>query len=560
MNTMNKKACVLAMTVCLIFSIIGCAKNTAVTTEYDNATTSQNAEAANASTGNSADSDTLADTALSGDSYNMTLTTYYYTSSVDGVERATGKYTDITFSDEVNQTYPKLVDAVDAITADWEKTTIEGVGQFAYWFDEEYDDGMTFFNEMTVDVVRFDDRLFTIIEGASSYGGGAHPNYYAHTHNLDPVTGKSYTLKEVLTAPDQFPAAIREELDKTSPELLEEIDSFYFEDGDVFEDKLTNNTFNFTVDDTGLHIIFSPYEVASYAAGAFTVEFLYEEYPDMVLESFRTTGPSDIESRITRIDGDTSEVEPYDYNTEEFEGDSASSGAIIIENPTWDYYFNDYYKKDTTSHYLTLTQTNIEPSDWLDTNVWAANHGFEVAQLPYTDNTYRYEGYEPFIYDYMYNSIVISDKTTGTIVNDLNLAYICNGPDERINKTTEQTEYIRFAKIVDDILYVEVGHWSYTEDEPSTGYIVAINLNTNELVFRSAPQVANGYNFQIVDDTLICGYGFTSEPDYIYLLDRHNGKTIQQISVKSAPYQFEVVDDTLYVATYNTAYEFKITK
>jgi len=64
----------------------------------------------------------------------------------------------------------------------------------------------------------------------------------------------------------------------------------------------------------------------------------------------------------------------------------------------------------------------------------------------------------------------------------------------------------------------------------------------------------------VVGDTIICGYGFTAEPDYIYLLDRFTGEKYDSIPVNSAADQFQIVDDTLYVATYNTAYEFSITR
>ena len=68
----------------------------------------------------------------------------------------------------------------------------------------------------------------------------------------------------------------------------------------------------------------------------------------------------------------------------------------------------------------------------------------------------------------------------------------------------------------------------------------------------------NQRNFKIVRDTIICGYGFTAEDDFIYLLDRYTGETVDKIKVNSGPDQFEIVDDTLYVATYNTAYTFRI--
>ncbi|MBQ8488560.1 MAG: hypothetical protein IJ535_02145 [Pseudobutyrivibrio sp.] len=83
-------------------------------------------------------------------------------------------------------------------------------------------------------------------------------------------------------------------------------------------------------------------------------------------------------------------------------------------------------------------------------------------------------------------------------------------------------------------------------------------MKTKKLLWRSEPNVSNFNNFKIVDDTIICGYGFTEEPDYLYLLDRYTGDKVEEIKLDSAPYQFEVRDDILYVATYNTAYEFAI--
>jgi hypothetical protein len=272
------------------------------------------------------------------------------------------------------------------------------------------------------------------------------------------------------------------------------------------------------------------------------------------------SAPANMDSRITHVDGSTKELEAKDYYEGSDYGEEVSSNGFVVSNPSWEYYFNDYYKKDGERHYVSLTQTKEEVTDWLDTEVWARNHGFNTIDFPFTDDTYKYEPYNPGPYSYMYNSILISDVATGNIVNDFDLTVLCNGPDDQKGSYSLQTEYIRYAKVVDDILYVEISHWGYASEEPDNAYIVAINMNTNEVIFRSAPLVANGFNFQVIGDTIICGYGFTAEPDYIYLLDRYDGKTIAQIPVKSAPYQFEIVDDTLFVATYNTAYEFKITQ
>ena len=135
---------------------------------------------------------------------------------------------------------------------------------------------------------------------------------------------------------------------------------------------------------------------------------------------------------------------------------------------------------------------------------------------------------------------------------------MCNGPDEETERYSATTQFIRWAKIYDGTLYVSVGHNGYASVEPSSSYIVAIAPDTGYVLWKSEPLVSNAYNFQIVKDTIICGYGFTAEDDFIYLLDRFTGQQMDKIKVNSGPDQFEVVGDTLYVATYNTAYEFKI--
>ena len=551
---MVKKLSSYALVLLLTASLVGCSSPFAGNGK--NSETTANTDITEASTDNSteaSESSSVSEHTASTEK-DIILTTYYYSAKKDDVERCTGQYTDITFSRDLEKKYPKLAEAVNIMTSDWETSVKDTVGDFAYWYDEEYSFDITFYNDMSVEIVRFDDRLFTVLQNDESYGGGAHPNHSTYSYNFDPVTGKTYNLQDVLAQPKDFPTVIRDKIKKDSPELLEEIDSFYYEDGDVFADKLDSDTYTFTVDNKGLHIIFSPYEVASYAAGTIEVDFSYEEYPELVTEAFKMTEPADLDSRIVRSDAGTTEIEAKSAYTEEFEEEEGHESAIDVVNPTWAYYFDDSFKKDTESHYLTLTQTKEEPSDW------ASDHGFKLQEFPYDDESYHYEAYNPYMYGYMYNSLVISEVGSGNIVADYNLARVCNGYDEKEMRSSGQTEFIRYAKVVDGILYVEISHMGYASEGPDHAYIIAIDMNTNKMIFRSEPLMANGYNFKIVDDTIICGYGFTAEPDYIYLLDRYTGKTVQQIPVRSAPYVFELVGDTLYVATYNTAYEFTMTK
>ncbi|MDC7294158.1 hypothetical protein NXH67_11605 [Butyrivibrio sp. DSM 10294] len=213
---MAKKYFSLATVLFMTASLIGCSSipgspNTAETA--DGSSTAATTESDNSSEAGSAS--TTADGASSAK--DITLTTYYFSSKKDGVERCTGQYTDITFSRDLEKKYPKLAETVNRITSEWETSVKDAVGDFAYWYDEEYSYDVTFYDDLSAEIIKFDDRLFTVTQSDESYGGGAHPNHSYYVYNIDPATGNSYDLKDVLTSPDSFPEAIRSKMEKESP-------------------------------------------------------------------------------------------------------------------------------------------------------------------------------------------------------------------------------------------------------------------------------------------------------------------------------------------------------
>ncbi len=236
---------------------------------------------------------------------------------------------------------------------------------------------------------------------------------------------------------------------------------------------------------------------------------------------------------------------------------STFQGQTVIGNPSWHKFYNGTDNADNYPH-ISLTKTSEESYDWLDSEVWCEKNGFEYASLPYKDDVYRYE--VAYLFDnYSATELLIYSVYTGELLYDLDLYLLCYGPDDNDEYST-YIQDIQYTKIDDtgNTLYVSIIYNGYSSDEPVSNHIIAINLQTMEVIWRSEPLVSGLSNFLIVDDTIICGYGFTSEPDYIYLLDKHTGDKIEQISVASAPEQFAIKNDTLYVATYNTSYEFKI--
>ena len=86
------------------------------------------------------------------------------------------------------------------------------------------------------------------------------------------------------------------------------------------------------------------------------------------------------------------------------------------------------------------------------------------------------------------------------------------------------------------MLYVETAHSTYARSSSGqNGYITAIDLKTRRAVWRSPALVANGATFLVTNHFLVTGYGFTDEPDYLYLLDRATGKVVDRLLLPNAP-------------------------
>ncbi len=92
-----------------------------------------------------------------------------------------------------------------------------------------------------------------------------------------------------------------------------------------------------------------------------------------------------------------------------------------------------------------------------------------------------------------------------------------------------------------------------------TGYLAALELSTGKLLWQAGPRIANTYNLAIGKDFLICGYGFTREPDFLFVIDKKTGRTVQKISVKSGPEHIRLAEDKVFVRCYDTDYVFQVT-
>jgi outer membrane protein assembly factor BamB len=113
-------------------------------------------------------------------------------------------------------------------------------------------------------------------------------------------------------------------------------------------------------------------------------------------------------------------------------------------------------------------------------------------------------------------------------------------------------EPVTWAREVDGVLYVSNGHLTYASaTNGRNAYLSAIDLGRRKLLWRSPALVANARTFVVAGDLIVAGYGFTAEPDFLYLLDRRTGKVLDRLPVPSAPEIVKLRGERLHVRTYD---------
>lgn len=89
---------------------------------------------------------------------------------------------------------------------------------------------------------------------------------------------------------------------------------------------------------------------------------------------------------------------------------------------------------------------------------------------------------------------------------------------------------------------------------PDSYFMFAYDLEQDKLLWRSADQSYNSMNFVVKGDVILCGYGFTSEEDYLYQINRNTGEILDRLELKKMPDLLVEQDGKLYVHTYSYDY------
>lgn len=113
-------------------------------------------------------------------------------------------------------------------------------------------------------------------------------------------------------------------------------------------------------------------------------------------------------------------------------------------------------------------------------------------------------------------------------------------------------EEIVWAREASGVLYVENAHSTYARSSyGQNAYITAFDVKTKGRLWRSKALVANAQTFAVTPDYLITGYGFTAEPDWLYLLDRRTGRVVERLALPSAPEKITRSGKSFVVRTYD---------
>ena len=224
---------------------------------------------------------------------------------------------------------------------------------------------------------------------------------------------------------------------------------------------------------------------------------------------------------------------------------------IHMENPSWEYYCAT--APASMAAPLKLTKLTQEANQITDTDDWFEKNNLSLN----VEDSGKYGLGIPSDENGGKCRIQVVDGEKGEVF-ELDFSDFEYAGDFKQSEKEFVRQQIRYAQVKDHILYLSIGHLTYAESSPHNAYVAAMDLAEKKMLWKSQPLVSNAANFVIKGDVLLCGYGFTAEPDYIYQLDLGSGKVIDKTAVKSKADYLILKDNILYVRTYNTDYTFRI--
>lgn len=230
-----------------------------------------------------------------------------------------------------------------------------------------------------------------------------------------------------------------------------------------------------------------------------------------------------------------------------------------VKSPSDEYY---YMGNETAKSEFELSQLSIEENDITDDDIWFNAIGEVKTDYYWMDNQYIY--CKSNVRDYEYTQLDVYDNTSddgeGKLLYSFNMSdfHVAGGFTAETAYSSFVSQGIKYALINDGILYISTGHRTYSDSCPETGYITAIDIETGKVLWKSAPRMCNSDTFAIVGNAIVCGYGFTAEPDFLNVIDIRTGSFLKRYDVKNAVDYVVFKNEKLYVRTYSYNYLYRV--
>lgn len=226
-----------------------------------------------------------------------------------------------------------------------------------------------------------------------------------------------------------------------------------------------------------------------------------------------------------------------------------------MENPSWDYY-HENGQQIVGTQTVFLEKLDETSNGISDVNQWIATNQLNFQTMPYSDEDYSYDtyGYNAFdTYELLLWERIADGKEITLSFSDYNYA------DDFAEADRDFVfQRIIWAKVDHGILYVATGHYTYAASSPHNAYITAIDLEDYHVIWKTAPLTCNSLSFEVIGDAIVCGYGFTAEDDFLYILDKNTGMVQESIPLKTAADYIYRQGGILYVHTYDSDLRFQI--
>lgn len=242
-----------------------------------------------------------------------------------------------------------------------------------------------------------------------------------------------------------------------------------------------------------------------------------------------------------------------------------NTNFILLPAPDFD---GHVLKRNMNRKHISLKQISckqgIDYDQWLQNNDIQSNKEKVWSAINTLGLRYRIKtgGYHVLLLGETYGDVrkvIVTDENEKNYYVAYDFENFRSAPKRDKSDQFSNDQEIIDVVIEGNIMYIaHSGHTYSVCYGNQNGYISAINMLTDEIIWTSQPKINNSSEFVVVGNSIITGYGFTDESDFLFVLDKYSGQRIQKIPLKKGPGIIMVKNNCAYVQTYNLDYVFAI--